>query len=234
MKNVLKSVFIVVIVFAIGLLFSIATAAPNNDAPGQNRNKGGSSDKGNNSMVVSLTDYRFRNDDGSEVTATWKEALNTPVTLAPGEKTRIRVRVAETAGVSPKKKDDPVRDLYWQYRITRANGTSSDLFDYQITTLQCDAQGYLDSLVDGDDTTEQFASTTSNYITDNNALFDANGSATSVEETFGANTDVELELCFQVPSDLNTGDIIELKTDYIFGGQIPLDSIDNMPTIFVQ
>jgi len=42
--------------------------------------------------------FRFRNDDGSETTATWKAALNTNVTQAVDEVFRLRLARTETAG----------------------------------------------------------------------------------------------------------------------------------------
>lgn len=40
--------------------------------------------------------YRWRNDDGSETTATWKAAQDTTVTLAPGETGRLRTIINAT------------------------------------------------------------------------------------------------------------------------------------------
>ena len=41
--------------------------------------------------------FRWRNDDGSQTTATWAAALNTNVTVAPGVSTRLRVLLDSTA-----------------------------------------------------------------------------------------------------------------------------------------
>jgi hypothetical protein len=46
--------------------------------------------------------YRWRNDDGSETTATWKVAQDTTTTLAPGTAARLRVIVNATADTSSK------------------------------------------------------------------------------------------------------------------------------------
>lgn len=53
--------------------------------------------------------YRWRNDDGSETTATWKAAQDTTVTLAPDETTRLRMLVNAS--------NDPASEQYkLQYR----------------------------------------------------------------------------------------------------------------------
>jgi len=44
--------------------------------------------------------YRYRNDDGTETSATWKAAENTTITQLKGEVFRIRIAVQETAGGS--------------------------------------------------------------------------------------------------------------------------------------
>jgi len=49
--------------------------------------------------VLDMTNYRWRNDDGTEVTATWKELVNTPTTgVADNDELRIRIAGEETAG----------------------------------------------------------------------------------------------------------------------------------------
>jgi hypothetical protein len=42
--------------------------------------------------------FRFRNDDGTETTATWKAAQNTAITQTAGVPFRLRIEVQETAG----------------------------------------------------------------------------------------------------------------------------------------
>jgi hypothetical protein len=53
--------------------------------------------------------YRFRNDDGSETTATWKAAQNTSASITPDETFRFRVGVNATA-------DPPSHQYKVQYR----------------------------------------------------------------------------------------------------------------------
>jgi len=202
---------------------SYVSAAPRSNSPGQNKNSGG----GGNAMTISLTDYRFRNDDGGEATATWKAPLNTPVMVASGEAFRLRVRVAETAGRGPRKKDNPVKDLHWHEWIVGSIGGWSP----QVT--QCDAVGYVDSIISGADTTEQLETTGSSYIVDNNGLFDWNASRSGDTYTFDADVDVELEACLVVPAEAQSGDIVQFKVDKTWtGGDV--DTIVNMPTVIVQ
>lgn len=55
------------------------------------------------------TRYRFRNDDGSETTATWAAAQNTPISLAKSTPTRLRVQIQTT-------NDAPSASYKLQYR----------------------------------------------------------------------------------------------------------------------
>lgn len=48
-----------------------------------------------------MSAYRWRNDDGNETTATWKAAVNTPITHSSSNKLRLRVAIDEiTSGFS--------------------------------------------------------------------------------------------------------------------------------------
>lgn len=49
-------------------------------------------------IIMEQAGYRFRNDDGSETTATWDQAQNTPTTKGVDEETRLRVMVDTTDG----------------------------------------------------------------------------------------------------------------------------------------
>jgi hypothetical protein len=178
-------------------------------------------------MTVQLTDYRFRNDDGSETAATWSEDANTPITLSPGDHFRLRVRVAETAGVGPKHNEDPVKSLYWQERVVAPDTNFSP------EVAQCDSLYYDDSALFGADSTEQLQTPSANYITDNDGLFDWNSSRTNVDLAFDANKDVELEACLVVPTDAVPGTDLEFKVDGLWG-VTPLDGILNTAVVHVM
>jgi hypothetical protein len=53
--------------------------------------------------------FRFRNDDGSETTATWKAAQDTNITVAEGETFRVRAIVNMTG-------DPPAKTFSWAYQ----------------------------------------------------------------------------------------------------------------------
>lgn len=66
--------------------------------------------------------YRFRNDDGSETTATWKAAENTSVTLAPSTTARLRIGVNATG-------DPASKQFKLQYRkVGAASWRDADTF----------------------------------------------------------------------------------------------------------
>lgn len=221
MKNIITLCALCALIAGIAIIGpSSAVAAPGN-------NNGGNGNDNGKRMTVELTDYRFRNDDGTETGATWMAAPNTPVTLSPGDHFRLRVHVAETAGVKPKHSEDPTKKLYWQQHIVGEGDFGS------LVMSQCDTVWYDDSALWGDDTTEQFESPSLNYIVDNDGLFDWNSSRISVELEFAPNRDVELEACLVVPTVATPGDVLEIKMDGAFGIR-GLDGILNMPTILVQ
>jgi len=60
-------------------------------------------------VALDQTHYRFRNDDGSETTATWAAAEDTPISLAKNTPVRLRVEIGATG--------DPASAAYkLQYR----------------------------------------------------------------------------------------------------------------------
>jgi len=52
------------------------------------------------SPILEQTNYRFRNDDGNETTATWKDAQNTNISLSGGQIFRLRILLSETGGAT--------------------------------------------------------------------------------------------------------------------------------------
>lgn len=119
--------------------------------------------------TVSQNHYRWRNDDGSESTATWKEAedIGSPTTgpaLAIGSSTRIRIATANiTAGTATN----------YQYRL-----------EYAPTASNCetDPGGWI-TVPATTATTEHFAMATSSYFADGDStitrLANAEGYATT-------------------------------------------------------
>ena len=67
------------------------------------------SETGAGAATLEQTHYRFRNDDGSETTATWAAAEDTPISLAKNTPVRLRVEIGATG--------DPASAAYkLQYR----------------------------------------------------------------------------------------------------------------------
>ena len=62
--------------------------------------------------------FRFRKDDGSESTATWEAAENTPISLAPNTKIRLRIGIDAT-------NDPPSKDFQIEYRHKPSGGVFS-------------------------------------------------------------------------------------------------------------
>ena len=70
---------------------------------------GAALENGPASPTLDQTHYRFRNDDGSETTATWAAAEDTPISLAKNTPVRLRVEIGAT--------NDPASAAYkLQYR----------------------------------------------------------------------------------------------------------------------
>lgn len=66
--------------------------------------------------------YRFINDDGSEAAATFAEAVNTPVSLAPGATVRVRFQVDATS-------DPPSKQFALKYRRQPSGGAFGEWAD---------------------------------------------------------------------------------------------------------
>ena len=101
--------------------------------------------------------YRFRNDDGSETTATWIQAINTNATLAVNTTYRLRMLVQNaTAGAISDV------DLEWQYNLASAGWvditTSSNVIRAVVSA----------NFVDGDDCTQQLGAGT--FISNNDGM----------------------------------------------------------------
>lgn len=98
--------------------------------------------------------FRFRNDDGSETTATWKEAENTSVTQAIGEVFRLRIEVQETGGGSANN----------QTLVLQSNINNEGWFDVGPTSSRVKL-GNSSHVADAEPTTNQLTGGTGNFIT---------------------------------------------------------------------
>lgn len=86
-----------------------AYAAVQNNSNGDSNVVTGTFTTATPTPVLEQTHYRFRNDDGSETTATWAAAEDTPISLAKNTPVRLRVEIGAT--------NDPASAAYkLQYR----------------------------------------------------------------------------------------------------------------------
>ena len=53
-------------------------------------------------MSIRQFGFRFRNDDESETSATWKATQNTNITLPPGDPVRLRIGIDSTGDIGAK------------------------------------------------------------------------------------------------------------------------------------
>lgn len=154
-------------------------------------------------ITASLTQsaYRFRNDDGNEVTATWIDALNTPITfLADINNTeavfRLRIGITETAGGAINNTAYPL-----EYSLNGGAWTVVGLSGATHFTLGA-------NVVDGTPTTQQITSGT--YSADPSE-YDEDNSIQNAP-SWGGNDNVEYEACLSIePALVNDGDIIQYR-----------------------
>ncbi len=162
--------------------------------------------------------FRWRNDDGTLVTATWKAIINanwTPVIGDMDIPIRLRVEVSNTGGMN---------EVIGQYLVELdvdgggynpitptstdgvqmvASGTVTD--DVVVPELMDGSQGYQDG------------------------RFDSTGAATA--ETLAATTDSEHEYCFKmVTANLSGGEVLSFR---VYRTGSALDGYTNTPTITV-
>ena len=142
--------------------------------------------------------FRFRNDDGSETTATWLAALNTNASLAVDTTYRLRMLIqnATVGAISDV-------DLEWQYNLASAGWNN-------ITTSSSVIRAVASAnFVDGDDCTQQLGSGT--FLSNNDGMTE-DGTAGGANLDFTTNQETETELCFQVRSaDVTHGQTIQFR-----------------------
>jgi hypothetical protein len=150
--------------------------------------------------ALSVVAYRFRNDDGSETTATWKAAQNTDVSMPEGTTFRLRFEIQETNGVA-------VNGTDADFGLTRRlNGGSWIMPNAESATVLM--PGTSSNVADTDATTDQLTAGTGTFgggtIEELNAR--VNGTA------IAANGHVEYEFVLEVlAADVVDGDVIEVE-----------------------
>jgi hypothetical protein len=178
--------------------------------------------------------YRFRNDDGNETAATWRQALNTPDTVALDEPFRLRLAVEETAG------GDPASTTFLlRYRRKPSGGAfgSWNTVDTGATQILKTAVVARDSthLTDGGSTTQQI---TSGTFVAGQTEDSAGTIGTAID--LGPSSRTEIEWSLIIPSTLPpspsdgpavAGDTVEFGI--YLPGLIALDTYTNTPSLTV-
>ncbi len=86
-----------------------------------------------------LTSYRWRNDDGSETSATWKAAINTPISVTDQSNLRLRIAMEETGNSS----GQFTEAVYLEYSVNGGSyvtitGSGSEAFVMQSSSFVAD------------------------------------------------------------------------------------------------
>lgn len=149
----------------------------------------------------SQTSFRFRNDDGNQTSATWKEAVNVNATEVPFVTFRLRVLVQQTIA-------DATQNLAKNFKIRASynNGTYNDVAAIGATTSQI---RYANSanVSDGAATTQQIG--TGTFIA---GSVDNNNDTGTITFTTSALSETELEFILMLYAPLmNVGDTIDLQ-----------------------
>lgn len=145
--------------------------------------------------TVGQIEYRFRNDDGSETTATWMAALNTDVTVPLD--TVFRLRIGLEAGI-----DNPPSTWYdLKYRVNGGAWQDFDASGAVVPAFSSDP-GVVNSMA----TTQQFGS---EGIFTAGAVDEGSGGVPSKDLNGGQQT--EYEYVIEIPSGglIVAGDVIE-------------------------
>lgn len=159
-------------------------------------------------------DFRLRNDDGSETTATWVAAINTNASLNVDTNYRVRFSIINggLGGWTTK-----TFNLYY----SRNGGTYEAIGSGKPVKFAASV-----NFAQGDDTTQQL-SATGTYITDNNAMCESAGATNSG----AASSFFEVEFCIQIDSNyVDDGDTIALR---VYIALVALNTYSATPSITV-
>lgn len=148
--------------------------------------------------VMDQTQFRFRNDDGDEAAATWRQAVNVDDTQPVDTVLRVRFTVAETAG---KAKTNFKPQL--EYQLNGGGFLS-------VTATSSVVQSAASQLVDGNDCTQQISTTT--FVTTNEGQDEVDGRAGGTNCDYVGNDKAEFEYSYQIISgDVVDSDVIDLR-----------------------
>ena len=166
-----------------------------------------------------IAGFRFRNDDGTEATATYDSTLNqTDYSLDTDTLKRLRILIQETNGGAANN-----QGFTWQYRHVEGTNTWTSITTSSSVVIAVSSQ-----LVDDADTTTTARIGSGTFITDNNAQCE-DGVTTIPAADFAGNDETECELSFQiVNADVSDGDTIDFRV--LIGGSAPTTTTQ-LPTL---
>lgn len=156
--------------------------------------------------------YRFRNDDGSETSATWIDAADTAVSISLDTNFRLRIKVNGTGLVG-------WANLTWNLYYSLNGGAYTAVTGSSPVKFSASS-----NITDGQDATEQLESIYS-FLTDNNGIKETTGgvinSSDSVPKSF------ETEWCLTLDSaQVSSTDTLDFR---IYRGTTALNSYTVTP-----
>jgi hypothetical protein len=163
------------------------------------------------------TAYRWRDDDGTEVTASWLAAENTAYAVLPDTNIRLRLKAQED------NRQGKTVSFQLEYRLNGGTWTTCD-GSSSVARITATA-----NLTEGADCVERLTVTTKTFVTNNNGVDDNDGLAGST--VFGADNEAEYEFNLQIRSaDTKYGDRIEFRL--VDGDGLAFQAYDEVPLLF--
>lgn len=155
--------------------------------------------------VLDQDAYRFRNDDGDEATATWRQPANTPDTIPLDTRFRARFAIEETAGVNPR--DDVSYNL--EYRRKPSGGSFGAWTPVDTLSARHVKPSDSPNVADGAATTRQIWPTSSGFAA--GSFDDLSGSISGPSVSLGAAEKTELEWSVIIDSAAGAADADEIE-----------------------
>lgn len=166
--------------------------------------------------LLSQNGYRWRRDDGSETSASWAEAENTPVTISTptGGTFRCRMLVQEVNGSNSRDQ------MYWvQARLNGGAWVTLTEVDQGIG-FKLEPSAFVPHATP---TTPQLTSGTGSFISG----YEITQNPSGLTITVSGGNHTEWEYCVSLDATLyNTGDLFELRI--VGDGDIPLDAYNQI------
>jgi hypothetical protein len=161
--------------------------------------------------------FRFRADDGSELSASWRQAQNTNDTVTVNTNFRVRFRIDETNSVLWSGKT-------WQLRYS-LNGAAYALVTGSTPVQIVESANF----TDGTNTSSQLTGGTGTFVTNNFGMKEATGGVTN-SGTAGQLFELEFNLKIDA-AQVSNGNTIALR---IYDGSNAIAAYTQTPTITVS